>query len=144
MAQPISSVIGDLLKSSPSIAHSDDFEEHKSIQTNSWQRILLDLNILYWCPASRDQIKPLLVQPQIACNANGFAVANPIGRAMIWDDRRIWGPWLARCASRSWTARKKFVVLSTQRLRVGVSTEQAAEAASSKQAANKQQPAFAP
>ena len=28
-------------------------------------------------------IKPLLVQLQISCNANGLAVANPIGRAMI-------------------------------------------------------------
>ena len=83
MAQPLSSIIRDLVKSSRSIAHSDDFEGHKLIQTNSRQLILLDLNILYWCPASRDQIKPLLVQPQISCNANGLAVANPIGRAMI-------------------------------------------------------------
>ena len=72
-----------IVKSSRSIAHSDDFEGHKLIQTNSRQLILLDLNILYWCPASRDQIKPLLVQPQISCNASGLAVANPIGRAMI-------------------------------------------------------------
>ena len=28
--------------------------------------------------------------------------------------------WLARCASMSWTALKKFVVLSIQRLRVGI------------------------
>ena len=83
MAQPVSSILGDVVKSSRSIAHSDDFEGHKLIQTNSRQLILLDLNILYWCPASRDQIKPLLVQPQISCNANGLAVANPIGRAMI-------------------------------------------------------------
>ena len=41
MAQPVSSVIGDLVRSSRSIAHSDDFEGHKSIQTNSWQQILL-------------------------------------------------------------------------------------------------------
>ena len=83
MAQPVSSILGDVVKSSRSIAHSDDFEGHKLIQTNSRQLILLDLNILYWCPASRDQIKPLLVQPQISCNASGLAVANPIGRAMI-------------------------------------------------------------
>ena len=42
MAQPVSSVIGDLVRSSRSIAHSDDFEGHKSIQTNSWQQILLE------------------------------------------------------------------------------------------------------
>ena len=83
MAQPVSSILGDVVKSSRSIAHSDDFEGHKLIQTNFRQLILLDLNILYWCPASRDQIKPLLVQPQISCNASGLAVANPIGRAMI-------------------------------------------------------------
>ena len=33
------------VKSSRSIAHSDDFEGHKLIQTNSRQLILLDLNI---------------------------------------------------------------------------------------------------
>ena len=77
MAQPVSSILGDVVKSSRSIAHSDDFEGHKLIQTNSRQLILLDLNILYWCPASRDQIKPLLVQPQISCNASGLAVAKP-------------------------------------------------------------------
>ena len=47
MAQPVSSIPGDLVKSSRSIAHSDDFEGHKLIQTNSRQLILLDLNILY-------------------------------------------------------------------------------------------------
>jgi len=41
MAQPVSSVVGDSVKSSRSIAHSDDFEWHKLIQTNSWQQILL-------------------------------------------------------------------------------------------------------
>jgi hypothetical protein len=66
MAEPVSSIIGDLVNSRRSIAHSDDFEGHKLIQTNSRQPILLDLNTLYWCPASRDQIKPLLVQPQIS------------------------------------------------------------------------------
>jgi hypothetical protein len=40
MAQPVSSVIAGLVKSSRSIAHSDDFEGHKSIQTISWQQIL--------------------------------------------------------------------------------------------------------
>ena len=39
MAQPVSSIIGDLLQSSRSIAHSDDFEGHKLIQTNSRQLI---------------------------------------------------------------------------------------------------------
>ena len=47
MAQPVSSIIGDLVKSSRSIAHSDDFKGHKLIQTNSRQLILLDLNIIY-------------------------------------------------------------------------------------------------
>ena len=37
MAQPVSSIIGDLVKGSRSIAHSDDFEGHKIIQTNSRQ-----------------------------------------------------------------------------------------------------------
>ena len=36
-----SSVFGDLVRSSRGNAHSDDFEWHKSIQTNSWQQILL-------------------------------------------------------------------------------------------------------
>ena len=47
MAQPVSSILGDVVKSSRSIAHSGDFEGHKLIQTNSRQLILLDLNILY-------------------------------------------------------------------------------------------------
>ena len=29
MAQPVSSILGDVVKSSRSIAHSDDFEGHK-------------------------------------------------------------------------------------------------------------------
>ena len=102
MAQALSSILGDVVKSSRSIAHSDDFEGHKLIQTNSRQLILLDLNILYWYPASRDQIKPLLVQPQISCNANGLAVANPIGRALIEDDIRIWGPFVFRNQIYGW------------------------------------------
>jgi hypothetical protein len=36
-----------IIRSSRGIARSDDFEGHKSIQTNSWQQILLDLNLLY-------------------------------------------------------------------------------------------------
>ena len=47
MAQPVSSILGDVVKSSRSIAHSDDFEGRKLIQTDSRQLILLDLNILY-------------------------------------------------------------------------------------------------
>ena len=37
MAQPVSSILRDIVKSSRSIAHSDDFEGHKLIQTNSRQ-----------------------------------------------------------------------------------------------------------
>ena len=132
MAQPLSTIIWDLVKSSRSIAHSDDFEGHKLIQTNSRQLFLLDLKILYWCPASRDHIKPLLVQPQISCNANGLAVYWQ-GYDLAWykDMEAPCFPqpnlWLARCASRSWAA------LSKQ--------QQAAskKQASSKQAASKQQ-----
>jgi len=47
MAQPVSSIIGDVIKSSRSIAHSDDFKGRKLVQTNFRQLILLDLNILY-------------------------------------------------------------------------------------------------
>ena len=35
MAQPVSSIPGDLVKSSRSIAHSDDFEGHKMAQVNT-------------------------------------------------------------------------------------------------------------
>ena len=81
MAQPVSSAIWDLAKRDRSIAHSDDFERHKSIQTKLSQQILLAW-IQCWCPASRDQTKPLLAQPQISCNANGWGctVPNPIAR----------------------------------------------------------------
>ena len=47
MAQPVSSILRDVVKSCGSIAHSDDFEGRKLIQTDSRQLILLDLNILY-------------------------------------------------------------------------------------------------
>ena len=40
MPQPVSPIIRDLVKSSRSIAHSDDFEGHKLVQTNSRQLIL--------------------------------------------------------------------------------------------------------
>ena len=128
MAQPVSSILGDVVKSSRSIAHSDDFEGHKLIQTNSRQLILLDLNILYWCPASRDQIKPLLVQPQISCNASWVSCSKSYwqGCDLGWY-KDMGAPcfpqpnlWLARCASMSWTALKKFVVLSAQELRIGI------------------------
>ena len=84
IAQPVSPVIGDLAKSSRSIAHSDDFEGHKSIQTHSWQQILLAWKCSV-CPAAHDQIKPLLVHPDFFCNATGLVVANPIGRARYRD-----------------------------------------------------------
>ena len=128
MAQPVSSILRDLVKSSRSIAHSDDFERHnKLIHTNSRQLFLLDLKILYWCPASRDH-KPLLVQPQISCNANWVSCSKSYwqGYDLAWykDMEAPCFPqpnlWLARCASRSWAALRKFVVLSTQRLRVGI------------------------
>ena len=45
MAQPVSSIIEDLVESRRSIAHSDDFEGCKLIETISRQLILLDLNI---------------------------------------------------------------------------------------------------
>ena len=44
MAEPLSS---NLIKNNRNIAHSDNFEGCKLIQTNSRQLILLDLNILY-------------------------------------------------------------------------------------------------
>ena len=47
MAEPVSSIIGDLVNSRRSIAHSDDFEGYKFMQTISRQLTLLDLNILY-------------------------------------------------------------------------------------------------
>ena len=43
----------------------------------------MDMDMLYWRPASRDQTKPLLVQPQSSCNENGsynIAVASPLAR----------------------------------------------------------------
>ena len=118
MAQPVSSILGDVVKSSRSIAHSDDFEGHKLIQTNSRQLILLDLNILYWCPASRDQIKPLLVQPQISCNASGLAAA--------WSRKQQ--------ASSRWAAAEQQVSS-----RWAATGKQQQAAASSRQVAGKQQ-----
>ena len=71
--------------------HSDDFEKAQ-VNTN---KILaanpIGMGILYWCPASRDQNKPLLVQPQISYSANGLAVANPtvLAGVMIYRDMGI-------------------------------------------------------
>ena len=133
MAQPLSSIIRDLVKSSRSIAHSNDFEGHKLIQTNSRQLFLLDLKILYWCPASRDHIKPLLVQPQISCNANGLAVANPIGRAMILLAGLFLGPLFSAAKSMAGAMCIK-VVDSSQKVCCPIHPgKQAAAASSSKQ-----------
>ena len=84
MAQPVSSILGDVVKSSRSIAHSDDFEGHKLIQTNSRKLIPLELNILC-IDVLRRVIKsnPYWYSLIFFCNASGLAVANPIGRAVI-------------------------------------------------------------
>ena len=131
MAQPVSSILGDVVKSSRSIAHSDDFEGHKLIQTNSWQLILLDLNIWYWCPASRDQIKPLLVQPQISCKAAG---KQQQGKKQEASNSRHSKQQHGAASSRQAAGKQQ------------ASSRQAAgkQQASSRQAAGKQQPAFAP
>ena len=168
MAQPVSSIFGDLVKSSRSIAHSDDFEGHKLIQTNSRQLILLDLNILYWCPMSRDQIKTLLVQPQISCNANGLAVANPTGvsrpylppapnkatETVIFFFGKMFAPAAAaawgssmRKQQRQQQQRQQEAAGGRQQQAAASSSKQqqaAGKQASSRQAAGKQQPAFAP
>ena len=180
MAQPVSSILGDVVKSSRSIAHSDDFEGHKLIQTNSRQLILLDLNILYWCPASHGQIQTPIGTASnfLQCKWVSCSKSYWQGCDLGWY-KDMGAPcfpqpnlWLARCASMSWTALKKFVVLSAQELRIGIKPsfhcgrkawqvlsvlrqkqeEEAAAAASkqqqqqgsSRQAAGKQQTAFAP
>ena len=136
--------IRDLVKSSRSIAHSNDFEGHKLIQTNSRQLFLLDLKILYWCPASRDHVKPLVVHIGTAsnflqCKWVSCSKSYWQGYDLAWykDMEAPCFPqpnlWLARCASRSWAALRKFVVLSTQ------ASKQQQAAASSRQEASKQQ-----
>ena len=70
------------------MAHSDDLEEHKSIQTTSrkqisWTRIWY-IGTLH--RASKQ--KPFLVQPQISCNSTGLlyiVVASPLARHRYGD-----------------------------------------------------------
>ena len=117
-AQPVSSIIRDLVKSSRSIAHSDDIEGHKLIQTYSRQLFLLDLNILYWCPASRDhhQTPSGTASNFFQCKWVSCSKSYWQGYDLAWykDMEAPCFPqpnlWLARCASRSWAALRKFVV----------------------------------
>ena len=127
MKQPVSSILRDLVKSSRGIAHSDDFEGHKLIQTNFRQLILLDLSyiILVSCVAWPNQTRigtasNFLQCKWVSCNKS-YWQSYDLG----WY-KDMGGPgfpqpnlWLALCASMSWTALKKFVALSAQPLRVG-------------------------
>ena len=110
--------IRHLVKSSRSIAHSDDFEGHKLIQTNSRQLFLLDLKILYWCPASRDHVKPLVVHIGTAsnflqCKWVSCSKSYWQGYDLAWykDMEAPCFPqpnlWLARCASSKQAASKQ-------------------------------------
>ena len=78
------------------MAHSDDLQGHKSIQTTSWAPNLMDKEVLYCSPALRDQAKPFLVQPQTSCSANGLYSSKSFGEAWIWGYR---GPLLAAAKS---------------------------------------------
>ena len=144
MAQPLSSIIRDLVKSSRSIAHSDDFEGHKLIQINSRQLFLLDLNILYIlmsCVARPHQTPVGTASNFLQCKWVSCSKSYWQGYDLAWykdmEARCFPQPnlWLARCASRSWAALRKFVVLSTQ------ASKQQQQQASSKQAS---QPASQP
>ena len=127
MAQPVSSILGDVVKSSRSIAHSDDFEGHKLLQTNSRQLILLDLHILYWdilmsCVAWPNQTPIGTASNFLQCKWVSCSKSYWQGYDLGWY-KDMGAPcfpqpnlWLARCAAMSWTALKKFVVLSTQEL----------------------------
>ena len=138
MAQPVSSILGDVVKSSRSIARSGGFEGHKLIQTNSRQLILLDLNILYWCPASRDQIKPLLVQPQISCNASGLVRDGVDGEHS--DTTAISSTSGSSSSSRRSSSRRKQQQQQEEATAAGgSSSKQQHGAASSRQAAGEQQ-----
>ena len=108
MAQPVSSIIGDLVKSSRSIAHSDDFEGFKLIQTNSRQLILLDLNIiiLMSCVAWPNQTpigaaSNFLQRKWVSCSKS-YRQGYDLG----W-----YKDMGAPCASMSWTALKKGIFL---------------------------------
>ena len=71
-----------LFKNSRSMAHSDDLEEHKSIQTTSRKQILWT-RIWYIGTLHRaSKRKPLLVQPQISCNSTGlYSCSKSFGKA---------------------------------------------------------------
>ena len=151
MAQPVSSILGDVVKSSRSIAHSDDFEGHKLIQTNSRQLILLDLNILYWRPASRGSSK----------QQQGAARSSNNRQAVGEQQQQASSRWAAagkqqqvatssskqqHGAASSMQAAGEQQQASSSKQQQAASSRQAAgkQQASSRQAAGKQQPAFAP
>ena len=72
------------------------------------------MDIFYWCPASRDQIKPLLVQPQISCNANGLYSCSK----SYWQgyDKRYRGPEFPAAISGANILPKKKITVSLGRL----------------------------
>ena len=71
-----------LLKSSCSMAYSDDLEEHKSIQTTSRKQILWTRIWYIGALHCATKQKPLLVQPQISCTSNGlYSCSKSFGKA---------------------------------------------------------------
>ena len=71
-----------LFKSSRSMAHSDDLEEHKSIQTTSRKQILWTRIWYIGALHCATKQKPLLVQPQISCTSNGlYSCSKSFGKA---------------------------------------------------------------
>jgi len=75
-----------IVKNSRSIAHSDDFEGHKSIQTISWQQILFAWIYFIGVRLRVTKSNPYWHSLKFLAMQMGYiVVANPIGRAMIKD-----------------------------------------------------------
>ena len=117
MAQPVSSILGDVVKSCRSIAHSDDFEGHKfnthkfsAANPIGFEYIIL---ILMSCVAWPNQTPIGTASNFLQCKWVSCSKSYWQGYDLGWY-KDMGAPcfpqlnlWLARCASMSWTALKK-------------------------------------
>ena len=112
MAQPVSSIIGDLVKGSRSIAHSDDFEGHKIIQTNSRQlnSIGFEYIVLMSCVVWPNQTPIGTASKFLQCTWVSCSQSYWQGCDLGWYDYiRIWGPLVSATKSMAGTMCINFV-----------------------------------
>ena len=105
------------------MAHSDDRQGHKSIQTTSWHQIFWTRKSYIGALHRATKPNPYWHSLKLLAMQMGYIVASPLARHGHGDigAHCLFQPnlWLPPCASRLWTALRKFGILSAQRARVG-------------------------